>query len=229
MNQDQFVVAYYRVSTARQGQSGLGLDAQKMAVAEFARKIGAKVVGTYQEVESGRKADRPELERAIAHAKRADARLVVAKLDRLSRDASFTASLQQSRVKFVACDMPDASDLTIGIMALIAQQEAKAIRERTKAALAAAKARGIRLGNPRLTDEQRRLGASKAAVVARQSADRDYKYLAPLMREMRREGKTLRQIAAALNADGKVTRRGKAWNAGQVKRVLERNGATPLP
>ena len=140
-------VVYLRVSTARQGQSGLGLEAQRQAVATFVGN--GEVLAEYIEVESGKKTDRPQLIAALAAAKRAKAKLVVAKLDRLSRDAFFLFGLQKAGVAFVCADMPDANELTIGIMAVVAQAERKMIAERTKAAMQRAKANGRTFGNLR--------------------------------------------------------------------------------
>jgi DNA invertase Pin-like site-specific DNA recombinase len=142
------LVAYERVSTARQGKSGLGLEAQRKAIDDYAATKGGTILARFTEVESGRKNDRPELEKALQLARITGATLVIAKLDRLSRNAAFLLTLRDAGVSFVACDMPEANDLTVGIMALVAQQEREAISRRTKEALAAAKARGVKLGNP---------------------------------------------------------------------------------
>ena len=144
----QKFVAYERVSTARQGKSGLGLEAQRKAIDEFTAARGATLVGRFTEVETGRRNDRPELDKALTLAKLTASTLVIAKLDRLSRNAAFLLTLRDSGVRFLAVDMPEANDLTVGIMALVAQQEREAISRRTKEALAAAKARGVKLGNP---------------------------------------------------------------------------------
>ena len=142
------VIAYYRVSTAAQGRSGLGLDAQRSAVEAFCNGRPCQLLSEYTEVESGSRNSRPELAKALHHAKVTGATLVIAKLDRLSRNAAFLLQLQDSGVKFVAADMPEACHLTVGILALVAQQEREAISKRTREALRAAKARGQRLGNP---------------------------------------------------------------------------------
>src|SRR6476660_1180485 len=139
-------VAYYRVSTDRQGRSGLGLEAQQKAVIDFLNGGASELVGEFVEVESGKKSDRPELARAIEACRKHKARLVIAKLDRLSRNLAFVATLMDSGVEFVAVDNPHANKLTIHILAAVAEHEREAISERTKAALAAAKARGKRLG-----------------------------------------------------------------------------------
>jgi DNA invertase Pin-like site-specific DNA recombinase len=142
----QGLVAYERVSTARQGASGLGLKALRKVIEHFAASRGADVQARFTEVESGRKANRPELLKALHLAKVTGATLVIAKLDRLSRNAAFLLALRDSGVRFVAVDMPEANDLTVGIMALVAQAERETISRRTKEALAVAKARGVKRG-----------------------------------------------------------------------------------
>src|SRR5271165_529755 len=143
------IIAYYRVSTKQQGESGLGLEGQETAVQSYARQIGATIKAAYVEVESGKVADRPELAKALAHARRSKATLCVAKLDRLARNVEFLARVMNSETDFVACDNPAANRLTLHIHAAVAEAEAKAISERTKAALSAAKARGTLLGSAR--------------------------------------------------------------------------------
>jgi len=142
------LVAYERVSTARQGRSGLGLEAQRHAIDEFTASRDARLLARFTEVESGGRTDRPKLATALKLARLTGSTLVIAKLDRLSRNAAFLLPLRDSGVRFVACDMPEANDLTVGIMALIAEQEWAAGSRRTKEALTAAKARGVKLGNP---------------------------------------------------------------------------------
>ncbi len=144
------LVAYYRVSTKQQGQSGLGLEAQEIAVRDYAKGTGAAILAKYTEIESGKLADRPQLAKAVAHARRAKAKLVIAKLDRLARNVAFLSALMDSGVEFVACDNPHANRLTIHILAAVAEDEARRISERTKAALAAAKARGAKLASAAL-------------------------------------------------------------------------------
>jgi DNA invertase Pin-like site-specific DNA recombinase len=225
------VVAYYRVSTKRQGESGLGLEGQQAAVQEFARRAGFELVASYIEVESGKRSDRVELAKAIAHAKRSKATLVVAKLDRLARNVAFTSALMESGVDFVACDQPHANRLTIHILAAVAEHEAEMISQRTKAALAAAKVRGVKLGSARKghwdgREERRKAGAiagAKAATEARKRlADEAYVDLIDDLTAMRNDGLSFRAIADQLNGQGHTTRRGKPWNPMQVRNVLLR-------
>jgi DNA invertase Pin-like site-specific DNA recombinase len=219
------LVAYERVSTARQGQSGLGLEAQRKVIGDFAAARGAEVLARFTEVESGRKADRPELLKALHLAKVTGATLVIAKLDRLSRNAAFLLALRDSGVRFVACDMPEANDLTVGVMALVAEAEREAISRRTKEALAVAKARGVKLGNPNGAAALRRAGRGGAALRATvtANADRFAQDLAPVLADIRTAGhQSLRAIAAELTARGIRTRRGGRWGVGNVKALLER-------
>lgn len=219
-------VAYYRVSTSRQGASGLGLEAQRAAVEALCGARGWDLVAPpYQEVESGKHADRPELLKALERARLTGARLVIAKLDRLSRDAAFLLTLQNSGVRFVAADMPDANDLTVGIMALVAQQERQAISRRTKEALAAAKARGQRLGNPNGAAALRRAGkGTVAALEAVKSGAVDRaESLRGTVQALKAQGITsLGAIATALNTQGIVTARGGKWHASSVRNLLSR-------
>ena len=216
----QRLVAYERVSTARQGASGLGLEAQRKVIEDFAASRGAEVLARFTEVESGRKADRPELLKALHLAKVTGATLVIAKLDRLSRNAAFLLALRDSGVRFVAVDMPEANDLTVGIMALVAQAEREAISRRTKEALAVAKARGVKLGNPHGAASLRRAGKGGAALRAAVSANAAAfaADLAQVLADIRANGHTsLRAIAAELTARGIRTRRGGTWGVGNVK------------
>jgi DNA invertase Pin-like site-specific DNA recombinase len=233
MEQEQAmkIVAYYRVSTKSQGRSGLGLEGQQAAVEQYAKSNNGEIIVAYREVESGKKSDRPELMKAIAHARRSKATLCVAKIDRLSRNVAFLSALMESKVDFVACDMPSANTLVVHILIAVAQAEAKAISDRTKAALHAAKARGVKLGSSRPNHwrgrEDRRLaGSRKGAIVAseihRKSATDAYVDLNPVMQEQRKNGHTLQEIAAHLNSQGHTTRSGKGWNPTQVMRVLSR-------
>jgi len=210
-------VAYYRVSTARQGVSGLGLDGQREAVRTFLNGGDWTLLREFVEVESGRKDDRPQLAAAMAECKLTGATLLVAKLDRLSRNMAFTSRLMESGVDFKACDNPHATPLTIHILAAVAQHEREMISARTTAALAAAKARGTVLGGYRggpkvehatgLKARQDRAAACAASV-------------RPIASQMRAEGLSLRQIAAALATRGISTPRGGAWTAAAVNTVL---------
>jgi DNA invertase Pin-like site-specific DNA recombinase len=214
------MIAYYRVSTKKQGDSGLGLEAQEASVRAYVAANGCEIIAAYTEVESGKKNSRIELTRAIAHAKRSKATLVIAKLDRLARNVAFVANLMESGVDFVACDNPVANRLTVHILAAVAEAEAQAISERTKAALAAAKARGTKLGTNNLTRAGTLRGAAAGVVAIRAKKDAAYADLMPSLREMASSGLSLRAIAARLNADGHSTRTGRDWNAMQVSRVL---------
>ncbi len=228
MNAPCRLVAYYRVSTDKQGRSGLGLEAQEAAVAAHVASTGCELVAAYTEVETGKRDDlhnRPELRRAIAHAKRAKATLVIAKLDRLARSVAVTSDLHRSGVNFVCCDNPNANRLTIQILAAVAEDEARRISERTKAALAAYKARGGRLGASlercrNLTPEARERGAKAGAAASRRAARDRYADLAPMIVDLRASGLSLRAIASRLTADGARTHQGRPWNAMQVRYVL---------
>ncbi len=210
-------IAYYRVSTQKQGRSGLGLDDQRQMVQRFLRE-GEELVQEFTEIESGRKKERPELQAAIQAAKQHRARLLIAKLDRLSRNASFVMVLRDSEVDFVACDLPDANTLTIGIMASFAQHEAEQIAKRTRAALAQKKARGFVLGKPEnLTDSHRTQGVAVIKENARtHPANRQ---AAELIRLYQRDELSLRDIAQRLNEHGFRTRYGKLFQGETVRRI----------
>lgn len=226
-------VAYYRVSTSRQGASGLGLDAQRSAVEALCAQRGWQLIAPpFQEIESGKRDDRPELAKALRRAKLAGAVLVIAKLDRLSRNARFLIDLQESCVRFVAADMPDANELTVGIMALVARQEREAISKRTKEALAAAKVRGQRLGNPNGAAALRRADRGNGAAIERVRANTAAwaEEARPDIEELQARGITsLSAIAKALNESGAVQpRRGGRWHASSVRNLLARLEATGL-
>jgi DNA invertase Pin-like site-specific DNA recombinase len=219
------LVAYYRVSTERQGRSGLGLEAQRLAVEQFARQHGARVLESFTEVESGKRDDRPELARALVLAKVTGATLVIAKLDRLSRDAAFLLTLQKTGTRFVAADLPNADETTVGVLAIVAQRERDATSKRTKEALAAAKARGTKLGNPNGAAALRRADKGNSAAVAavKARADQQAHRLAEIVDHLRSEGATsLGAIAAALNAREVLTPRGKQWHKASVRNLLAR-------
>lgn len=213
-------IAYYRVSTQKQGMSGLGLEAQKAAVTTFI--AGAPLLAEYTEVESGRKDNRPELENAIAHAKQAGATLIIAKLDRLSRNAGFIFALKESGVDFVCADMPDANTLTIGIFAVMAQHEREVISKRTRDALAAKKARGEHIGNlTNLTEKGRQKGAKARMIKALQ--DKSNKNALNWALEYSKQGFKLQQIADKLNGMELTTSTGALFKAMSVKRLLDRH------
>lgn len=223
-------IAYFRVSTQKQGQSGLGLDAQKSAVATFAKGNNGRILASYTEIESGKRADRPELAKALTHAKRSSATLVVAKLDRLARNVEFLAKVMNSGADFVAVDNPAANRFILHVLAAVAENEAKATSDRTKAALTAAKARGKKLGSAReghwVGKEERRLegartGNLRSSIVRAKLAAQARNELAPIILGLREEGLTLDQIAAKLNAEGWKTRQCKEWNGVYVCRFLK--------
>lgn len=219
------VVEYHRVSTARQGASGLGLEAQTRAITDYTMSKRATVIASFREIESGKSERRPELQKALHLCKVTGATLVIAKLDRLSRNAAFLLTLRDSGVRFVAADMPDANDLTVGIMALVAQQEREAISKRTREALATAKARGTRLGNPNGARALHRAGRGNVAAIAaiQEIADRHAENLRPVIQELRSDGvRSLGSIANALNSMGMLTPRGGRWHRTSVRNLLDR-------
>lgn len=223
---DRFV-AYYRVSTAKQGRSGLGLDAQRRMVAEFLSGSagGWPPVAEFVEVESGTKSDRPELQKAIRECRMTGAKLVIAKLDRLSRNAAFLLNLRDSGVEFVAADMPSANRMTVGVMALVAEEEARAISSRTKAALQSWRERnpGRKLGNPAGFGGVVYRNDGKAGGQARmRQADEFASLVGPTVREMQAAGMSLRAMAAKLGERGIKTANGGAWTATTVRNVLNR-------
>jgi DNA invertase Pin-like site-specific DNA recombinase len=212
-------VAYFRVSTDRQGKSGLGLDAQRKSVHDYLDGGRWKLIAEFTEIESGKHNDRPELEKALAACKRQKAKLVIAKLDRLSRNLAFIATLMDSGVEFIAVDNPHANKLTIHILAAVAQHEREIISARTSAALQAAKARGKRLGNPKLSEARRH-----AVLARKEKADRYSANVLPVIREIQRSGvQSLRGVARALAARGIRTARGGAWTPVQVSAILQRS------
>lgn len=203
--------SYLRVSTQGQGQSGLGLEGQRRAVAEYMAGCGGELLGEFVEVESGRKAHRKELEKALKICKREGARLVVAKLDRLSRDAHFLLGLQKARVDFAVCDLPSANALTIGIMALVAEEEAKMISARTKAALKSAKDRGVVLG-----------GHGKVIAAENKAHARTFALtIAPIMAELKTSGITsYRRMVDELNRKRVPTYSGAGkWHVKSLQRI----------
>jgi DNA invertase Pin-like site-specific DNA recombinase len=205
-------IAYYRVSTDRQGRSGLGLEAQRAAVGRYLAGIGGILLAEHTEVETGRRNDRPELQKALAACRKHKARLVIAKLDRLSRNVAFIATMMDAGVEFVACDNPHATRLTLHILAAVAEHEREMISSRTKAALQAAKARGVRLGR----NAERLAPANRAAALDHANQ------IKGVLAELNRSGMTNREIAAELTARGITTPRGGRWHPQTVRRVMER-------
>jgi DNA invertase Pin-like site-specific DNA recombinase len=215
-------VSYLRVSTQRQGKSGLGLEAQREAVEGYLNGGRWKLVQELVEVESGKRSDRPELAKALSLCRLHRATLLVAKLDRLARNVAFVSALMESGVKFVAVDLPQANELTVHVMAAFAEHDAKAISARTKAALAAAKARGTQLGGLRWDITKVAAKGRKLALQTRQENAAKYRAdILPVIQEKQRQGlATLRQISDSLNADATPAPRGGQWSAVQVSRVL---------
>lgn len=219
------LIAYHRVSTAKQGHSGLGLEAQAAAIRTYADRVRGQVLATFTEVESGKANDRLELAKALRLARVTGATLVIAKLDRLSRNAAFLLTLRDSGVRFVAADVPDANELTVGLLAVIAQHEREAIARRTREALQAAKVRGQVLGNPNGAAALRRAGKGNGAGVqaAVAKADTHAANLGPVVAAMRAEGlSSLGELAEALNQRGMLTPRSGRWHKSSVKNLLMR-------
>lgn len=231
MTQKRQIIAYYRVSTKRQGESGLGLESQQATIQSYCRVNGCEVFAEFTEIESGRVNSRPRLAMALRLAKARKATLMVAKLDRLARNVAFLSALMESKVDFIACDIPEANKLTLHILAAVAEHEVDRIRERTSAALQAAKARGKLLGSHRpghwLGHEKARAeGAKRGGRINGElkidEAKEAYLDVTPMIRKMHAEGHTFEAIANHLNACGQVTRTGARWHATTVHRLLKR-------
>jgi DNA invertase Pin-like site-specific DNA recombinase len=227
-------VAYYRVSTDRQGKSGLGLEAQQKAVEDYLNGGSWRLVASLTEVESGQNNGRPELTKALAACRVHNATLVIAKLDRLSRNARFLLELQEAGVRFVAVDMPHADNFTVGVLALVAQKEAEMISQRTKAALSAARARGVKLGGDRgnLTSKERSKGTVASVEARNAKADSRARDLAPILKELKggdatTSGMSYANMAQALNERGIRSPRGSQWSAMSVRREVLRAGLLP--
>jgi DNA invertase Pin-like site-specific DNA recombinase len=218
-------ITYYRVSTQRQGKSGLGLDAQKTQTESYVKTKKGEVIGSYTEIESGKNNARPELRKAINHAKQNGAILLVAKLDRLSRDVSFIfalkSELDQARIDFEVCDMPEANTLTLGIMSALAQHEREMISKRTKAGLMEAKKRGTKLGSPQnLTQEAREKG--RIAITQKAINHQPSKFAYHFIKSLKEKGQSYQQITDSLNAEGYTTTEGKAFHPAQARRIFLR-------
>ena len=217
---DTRYVAYFRVSTDKQGRSGLGLDAQRTAVRDYINGNGERVLAEYTEVESGGRNDRPELAKALAQCRLLGATLVIAKLDRLARNVAFIAALMDSGVDFMAVDFPQANRLTIHVLAAVAEHEREMISARTKAALAAARARGVKLGTNNLTDDARAKGRKASALALAKRARERAELVLPTIRELQAGGASLRKVADALNARGVPSPRGGKWHASSVRNAI---------
>lgn len=233
-------VVYYRVSDVKQGRSGLGLEAQCQMFSFFLATRPGEVVGEYTEIETGKSLKkslrRPELRRALDHALVAKATLVIAKIDRLARNVAFISSLMESGLPFVCCDMPEADNFTIHILAAMAEREGQMISERTRAALHVLKERGVKLGSARpghwdghtpggeLRTDCRKRGLEKARASSKTVVDEEmaryYEPLVPWIREMREFGSTFQSIVDALNGKGCRTRRDMPWNVSTLRRVI---------
>jgi DNA invertase Pin-like site-specific DNA recombinase len=217
------LVSYIRVSTAQQGKSGLGIEAQRLALDAFAKANGFEIVAEFVEVETGKGSDaierRPQLNAALAKARREKCAVVVAKLDRLSRDVHFISGLMVHRVPFIVAELgADVDPFMIHLFAALAEKERALISQRTKAALSAAKARGQKLGNPNISAAR-----EAGATALKANADRHAANVLPIIAEIQKSGATtLRAIAEALNARGIPTPRGRKWEAMSVKNALAR-------
>jgi DNA invertase Pin-like site-specific DNA recombinase len=213
------LISYCRVSSAKQGRSGLGLDAQRAAVQSYLNGGSWTLLAEFTEVESGKRTNRPELARALELCRMTGATLVIAKLDRLTRNVAFLANLMESGVAFIACDNPHATKFTVHILAAVAEHEREAIAKRTREALAAAKARGKTLGGWRHGP----VVNGRLGIVARRAkTDAFAASLAPTLNEMRQSGLSLHGMAAELTRRGYLAPRRGTWTATTVKRVLAR-------
>jgi DNA invertase Pin-like site-specific DNA recombinase len=226
-------IVYYRVSTPKQDKrkgseirfTGLGLEAQRTMVARFPKE--GPILAEYTEVETGKRADRPQLLLAIAHARATGAVLLIAKLDRLARNVAFTANLMDSDVEFICCDHPSATRLTLHILAAVAEEESRLISERTKAALAEAKKQGVKLGSARPGHwDGKERGWKKAVAAAKEKSKRamaaQYEILVPILREQRAAGQTMAQIRDWLNERGFKTTRKMPFTEGRVWCIINR-------
>jgi len=218
------LVGYLRVSSTQQGRSGLGIEAQRQALAQFAEADGFEIVREYVEVETGKGADaldrRPQLAAALADARKRHCSIAVAKLDRLSRDVHFISGLMAHRVPFLVAELgPDVDPFILHLFAALAEKERSLIGSRTKSALAAAKARGVTLGGPKIKEAQK-IAVERVMEIA----DRHARNVLPIIRDIQRAGiKSLRDVAAALNARGIATARGGKWYAATVRNAMARD------
>ncbi len=221
-------IAYYRVSTDKQGKSGLGMDAQKKQVHDFISNGNGRLTAEYVEVESGKNNDRPELAKAIRQSQLTGSKLVIAKLDRLSRSLHYITSLAESKVDFIVCDLPGCDQFTINLYGALAQRERELISSRTKSALQAAKARGKDLGSPQnLTQDAATKGRVLGVEARQKKADAFAEKVAPIINGHVNDGLSLNMIARELNKANILTARGKAgsWTPTAVKNLLGRLAA----
>lgn len=209
-------IAYYRVSTDRQGRSGLGLEAQRRAVVEFVIGQGGDLAAEYTEIESGRKNNRPELRAALEACRQRKAQLVTAKLDRLARNVAFVSGLMETGTTFVAVDMPHANKFMLHVLAAVAEYEREMISKRIIEAMAVAKSRGVKMGNPRPLPS---LARGRETIAAQLATHREL--VQPLAAQLREEGQSLRAIASELNRRGVPTAHGRRWHPESVSRLLE--------
>lgn len=229
MAQGRFI-GYVRVSTDKQGRSGLGLEAQRQAIESYLNGGDWQLLDTFVEVESGSKSDRPQLRAALEACRRTGARLIIAKLDRLSRNLAFIANLMEAGVGFVAADMPHANEFTVHVLAAVAQHERKMISQRTKEALRVAKARGVKLGNPQgLRPEVAAQARQRGTEVACRKAETFAARLYPHVARYRDLGLSLNEVARRLNIEGVLGPRGRpgTWTATSVRNLLRRVEAEP--
>ena len=218
-------IGYLRVSTDKQGVNGLGIDAQRKAIADYLNGENWELIKEFVEVESGKRADnRPVLKDALEACKRTGAKLLIAKLDRLSRNVAFIANLLESRVEFVACDFPHANKLTIHILSAMAEYEREMISKRTREALKAAKARGVKLGSPKgLSPDAIRHGVAMSLRVRQERADEHAKRVFPMIRAYQSEGMSLNAIARRLSQERELTPRGgDTWTPTTVRNAIRR-------
>jgi DNA invertase Pin-like site-specific DNA recombinase len=216
-------VSYLRVSTDKQGHSGLGIEAQRKAVTDYLNGGNWQLLREYVEIESGKRSDRPELLAALALAKATGATVVIAKLDRLARNVAFISNLMESGVEFVAADMPMANRLTVHVLAAVAEHEREMISHRTRVALTAAKARGTKLGNPNGARALQGRGNASAVAAVKSSADLHAARVLPVIEDLRAAGTvSLHAIAAELNARGILTARNGKWYPTSVRNLLGR-------
>lgn len=217
-------IAYLRVSTGRQGKSGLGLEAQRQVIQDYVRRNNWSLLHEFVEIESGKNDERVELRKALEACQRTGAKLLIAKLDRLSRDLAFIANLMKTKVEFIACDFPDANTFTIHILSAMAQYERELISKRTKDALSAAKKRGRKLGNPQnLNEEARKIGRVLGTKVSQARADEYAEKMYAIIKTYQDEGKSLNAIARKLSEDKELTPMGKeTWTPTGVRNIILR-------